>query len=357
MDLFIFLRLFGGLALFLYGMSVMGGSLEKAAQGRLEAMLERLTGSVGRAVLFGAAVTAVIHSSSAATVLVVGLVGAGVLRLRQAIGIIMGANIGTTVTAHILRLTAVSGDSLALRLLQSSSLTPAVAILGILLFLFAKKDALRDVGQMLLGFGIIFTGMMQMEEAVRPLAQLPAFGRMFAAMKNPLVGVLVGAVVTAVIQSSTASVGILQAISSTGAIPCSAAVPLILGQNIGTCVTPIFAGIGASRNAKRASVVNLIFNVLGALLFLAGMYAVHAVRPFPFWNDPIDSGGIADFHTLFNVAATVLFLPFTGLLERLAYVLIPLSREEGGGRAPDAPGERAIRRRPKAKPSRPRAGG
>lgn len=333
MDIFGFISLFGGLALFLYGMSVLGGSLEKASEGRLERILERLTGSVLRGVLLGAVVTAAIQSSSAATVIVVGLVNARVMKLRQAIGVIMGANIGTTITAHILRLSGGEGGFL-LRLISPTTLAPAMAIAGILFFMLAKGDRLREVGQMLLGFGVLFTGMFQMEAAVEPLRELPAFLRLFQAMTNPILGVLVGAGVTAIIQSSSASVGILQALSSTGAITWAAAVPIILGQNIGTCVTPMLASVGASKSAKRAALIHLTLNLLGTGVFLCGIYGVQRFIGLPFWGDVIDKGGIANFHTFFNVAVTVLFLPFVGLLERCVYLLVPQGDGEAEGQAP-----------------------
>ena len=333
MDFFGFISLFGGLALFLYGMSVLGGSLEKASEGRLERILERLTGSVIKGVLLGAVVTAAIQSSSAATVIVVGLVNARVMKLRQAIGVIMGANIGTTITGHILRLSGGDGGFL-LRLISPSTLAPAMAIAGILLFMLAKGDRLREVGQMLLGFGVLFTGMFQMEAAVEPLRELPAFLQLFQAMTNPVLGVLVGAGVTAVIQSSSASVGILQALSPTGAITWAAAVPIILGQNIGTCVTPMLASVGASKSAKRAALIHLTLNLLGTGVFLCGIYGAQRFIGLPFWGDVIDKGGIANFHTIFNVAVTVLFLPFVGLLERCVYLLVPQGDGEGEGQAP-----------------------
>ena len=334
MDLFGFIALFGGLALFLYGMSVLGGSLEKASQGRLEKVLERLTDSPLKGVLLGAAVTAAIQSSSATTVIIVGLVNARVMKLRQAIGVIMGANIGTTVTAHILRLSSVEGDNFLLRLISPDTLAPLMAIAGILLYFAAKKERPKEVGQMLLGFGILFTGMFQMEAAVEPLRELPAFARMFQTMTNPIIGVLVGAGVTAVIQSSSASVGILQALSSTGAVTWGAAVPIILGQNIGTCITPILASVGASKNAKRSAFVHLSLNLMGTAIFLAGTYAAQSLGWLPFWGDAIDKGGIANFHTLFNVAITIIFLPFTGFLERCAYFFVPRGKDEAEGQAP-----------------------
>lgn len=342
MDLFELVNLAGGLALFLYGMSVMSGALEKVSEGHLEKVLERLTSNVLKAVLLGAAVTAVIQSSSATTVIVVGLVNAGVLRLRQAIGVIMGANIGTTVTAHILRLTSVTGGGVLMRVLRPATLSGVLAVAGILLLLGARQDRAKSLGQMLLGLGVLFTGMLQMEEAVGPLAQLPAFARLFATLQSPLLAVAVGAAVTAIIQSSSASVGILQAVSATGAVTYAAAIPLILGQNIGTCITPILAGIGASRAAKRSAAVHLVFNLLGTTLFLGGLYLARSLVTLPFWDQPINSGGIANFHTLFNVTVTLVLLPFTGLLERLAYLVIPKGGQEQEQSAADLLEERLL---------------
>jgi phosphate:Na+ symporter len=241
------LNMCGGLALFLYGMSMLGSGLEKLSGGRLEKTLEKLTSNIFTSVLLGAAVTAAVQSSSATTVIVVGLVNAGILKFRGAVGVIMGANIGTTVTAHILRLSDISSDNFWMRLLKPTSLAPMVIIVGIILFMTARKSRQKEFSQILIGFGILFTGMFTMEGAVAPLKDLPAFSEMFATLQNPILGVLVGALVTAVIQSSSASVGILQALSSTGAITFSAAFPIIMGQNIGTCITPILASIGATK--------------------------------------------------------------------------------------------------------------
>jgi len=319
MDLFTFLALFGGLALFLYGMSLLGGSLEHAARGRLRQLLGRLTGSPLRGVLLGALVTAAVQSSSATTVIVVGLVNAGAISLRQSIGVIMGANIGTTVTAHILRLGGSgSGAGFWLRLCSPPALAPVMIIVGTALYLTARKSRPREVGQLLLGFGILFTGMLQMEAAVAPLRELPAFLRLFQTMADPLLGVLVGAGFTAIIQSSSASVGILQALSSTGSVTWAAAVPILLGQNIGTCVTPILASIGGSRGARQAAFVHLSFNLLGTGIFLVGIYGVQRVVGLPFWEDAITKGGIAEFHTFFNVVVTLVFLPFVGVIEKTA---------------------------------------
>lgn len=328
MTVFNAIHLLGGLALFLYGMTVLGDGLERMSGGRLERMLEKVTGNVFTSVLFGAGVTAALQSSSATTVIIVGLVNAKIMRLRPAIGVIMGANIGTTITAHILRLADISSDNFWLTLIKPATLAPLVAVVGIVLLTAGRRKSQKEIGRALLGFAVLFTGMFAMEEAVYPLRELPEFAQLFATMTNPLIGVLVGAVVTAVIQSSSASVGILQALSSTGAITCSAAYPIILGQNIGTCITPILASIGASKGAKRTGVVHLSFNVIGTVIFLIGLYTLHGFFDFPFWDTPIDRGGIANFHTLFNVVVTTLFLPFTGVLEKLAYLIIPSDESE-----------------------------
>ena len=323
MDFFMIVSLLGGLALFLYGMSMLGSGLEKLSGGRLEQTLEKLTNNVFKGVLLGALVTGAIQSSSATTVIVVGLVNARILKLRQAIGIIMGANIGTTVTAHILRLSDLSSDNFFLMLLKPTTLAPVVGIIGILMVMAGKKQKYKTLGEILLGFCILFTGMFNMEAAVSPLSESPEFASLFASLSNPVIGVLVGAGVTAIIQSSSASIGILQALSSTGIITWSSAIPIILGQNIGTCITPILASIGASKNAKRTAAVHLSFNIIGTCVFLIVIYTIQSISPFSFWDLPIDKGGIANFHTTFNVCVTLMFLPFVGLLEKLVIRLIP----------------------------------
>lgn len=323
MDFFMIVSLLGGLALFLYGMSMLGSGLEKLSGGRLEQTLEKLTNNVFKGVLLGALVTGAIQSSSATTVIVVGLVNARILKLRQAIGIIMGANIGTTVTAHILRLSDLSSDNFFLMLLKPTTLAPVVGIIGILMVMVGKKQKYKTLGEILLGFCILFTGMFNMEAAVSPLSESPEFANLFASFSNPVIGVLVGAGVTAIIQSSSASIGILQALSSTGIITWSSAIPIILGQNIGTCITPILASIGASKNAKRTAAVHLSFNIIGTCVFLIVIYTIQSISPFSFWDLPIDKGGIANFHTTFNVCVTLMFLPFVGLLEKLVIHLIP----------------------------------
>lgn len=321
----------GGLALFLYGMNVLGNSLEKLSGGRMERTLEKLTNSVWKGVLLGLVVTAAIQSSSATTVIVVGLVNAGILKLRSCIGVIMGANIGTTITAQILRMGDLEGSANAnffMSLLKPSTLAPVVAVVGIILLMAAKKPKQRDIGTILLGFSILFTGMFAMEAAVKPLSQVPEFAQVFSVLTNPVLGVLVGAIVTAIIQSSSASVGILQALSATGAITYASAIPIILGQNIGTCVTSMLASIGTSKNAKRAAFVHLYFNIIGAALFLAVVYIIQYTIGFPFWNDAVDKGGIANFHTIFNISCTLVFIPFAGLLEKLARLTVRSGKEE-----------------------------
>lgn len=329
MNIFSVIKLLGGLALFLYGMTVMSNGLERVSGGRLEQALEKLTSNLFKSIMLGLLVTAAIQSSSATTVIVVGLVNARILKLRQAIGIIMGANIGTTVTAHILRLSEInSSGSLILSFLKPTTLAPLAAIIGMLMYFAAKKVARRELGLILVGFGILFTGMFSMEAAVEPLRESATFAHMFSSLSNPILGVLAGLVVTAIIQSSSASIGILQALTVTGAITASAAYPIILGQNIGTCITPVLASIGASKNARRTAFIHVSFNVIGTVIFLVGMYAIQYTVGIPWWNNPINKGGIANFHTLFNVVVTLLFIPFTSLLERLAVFFIKADPDE-----------------------------
>jgi phosphate:Na+ symporter len=325
-DLFLtILAAFGGLALFIYGMNLMGEGLEKASGSKLEKVLDKMTSNAFVGVLLGAAVTAVIQSSSGTTVIVVGLVNAGMLKLRSAIGVIMGANIGTTVTGQILRLAELDSTgsaSKAMQFLKLDTLIPIICLVGLIILMLSKKSTGKNIGQIFLGLGILFTGMSAMTAAVKPLAELPAFGEAFAAMQNPVLGVLVGAGVTAIIQSSSASVGILQAMSTSGLITFSAAFPIIMGQNIGTTVTSILSAIGTTTNAKRAAAVHLLFNIIGTVIFLSAMYILQSIIHFAFWDKPIDMGGIANFHTLFNVTCTLLFLPFIKGFEKLATLIV-----------------------------------
>ena len=314
--------LLGGLALFLYGMDLMGKSLERQAGSRLQKILARLTENPFKGFLLGLAVTAVIQSSSATTVMVVGFVNSGIMELHQAIGIIMGSNVGTTVTSWILSLTGLEGDSLLIQLLKPSTFSPLLAFVGILLFMFGGEKK-KGAGGILIGFAILMTGMTAMSDAVSPLEDEPWFTELFVRFSNPILGVLVGALVTAVIQSSSASVGILQALSSTGAITYGSAIPIIMGQNIGTCATALISSVGTNKNARRAAMIHLYFNVIGVTVFLVLFYGLNAVFHFSFITDVIAPWGIAVVHTAFNLGATALLLPFTGLLERLACLTIP----------------------------------
>ncbi len=327
MSIFNIISLGGGLALFLFGMHLLATGMEKVSNGKAEKALERLTGNVFFSVLLGAGVTAVVQSSSLTTVLVVGMVNAGILKLQNAVGVIMGANIGTTVTGQILRLGDLESSGSAnavLQLLKPSTLVPVVSVAGIILVLLAgKKEMQKLAGEICLGFGVLFQGMFVMEAAMEPLQHSEAFRSIFVSLQNPFLGVLAGAVVTGVIQSSSASIGILQALSSTGAITFSAAFPIIMGQNIGTCVTSLLSSIGASKNARRAAMVHLYFNLIGTVLFMAAAYGIGTlIGGFPFWDQPIDRGGIADFHTIFNVVSTIVMLPFYKQLARLAELTI-----------------------------------
>jgi phosphate:Na+ symporter len=327
MDIFNVLTMTGGLALFLFGMHVMGEGLSKASGGRLEKILEKLTSSTLRGVLLGAGVTAVIQSSSATTVMVVGFVNSGIMTLQRAVGIIMGANIGTTITSWLLSLSGLEGDSIFIKLLKPSSFAPVLAIIGVSFLLFSKKDRKKDAGEILIGFAVLMTGMDTMSSAVKPLAGVPEFTRLFLLFENPLLGMLAGALLTAVIQSSSASVGILQALCASGAVSYGAALPIILGQNIGTCVTALLSSIGAKKNAKRTAFVHLYFNLIGTLVFMAVFYGSNAVFHYSFLGMAANATGIALCHTAFNVLATLLWLPASGLLVKLAMLTV---REEAG---------------------------
>lgn len=326
MDFFDLLTMVGGLALFLYGMHLLSEGLEKLSGGRLERVLENLTNNRIKAVLLGAGVTAVIQSSSATTVMVVGFVNSGIMKLSQAIGIIMGANVGTTITSWLLSLTGIESDNFLLQLVKPTSFSPVLAVIGVIFIL--KNGKKRDLGSILVGFAILMTGMDTMSSAMKPLSQVPWFTGLFTMFTNPLLGLLVGALLTAVIQSSSASVGILQALCATGSISYAAAVPIILGQNIGTCVTAMMSGVGASKNARRASIVHLLFNVIGTAIFLTVFYVLHAIIDFEFMQNAADSTGIALVHTGFNVAATLILFPFADYLEKLSFILIRPDEEE-----------------------------
>ena len=322
MDFFSILTLIGGLALFLYGMNAMGDGLAKVSGGKLEKILENLTSNPIKAVLLGAGVTAVIQSSSATTVMVVGFVNSGIMKLSQAVGVIMGANIGTTITSWILSLTGIQSDNFIIRMFKPTSFSPILAIIGVVFILFINDSKKKDIGTIFIGFAILMYGMDMMSSAVKPLAEVPAFTSLLLKFSNPLLGVLAGALLTAVIQSSSASVGILQALCLTGAVPFSAAIPIIMGQNIGTCITAILSAIGAKKNAKRAAAVHLYFNLIGTVIFMAVFYTVNAVVGFSFFHEAATPAGIAIIHSVFNITATIILLPFAKGLERLACLTI-----------------------------------
>ncbi len=323
MTLFDFLTMIGGLALFLFGMTVMGDSLERRAGSKLQGLLARLTTNKFAGLFTGMGVTAVIQSSSATTVMVVGFVNSGLMSLKQAINVIMGANIGTTITAWILSLAGIEGSNIIIQLLKPMSFTPVLALIGTVLLMFAKSSKSKDTGNILLGFAVLMFGMDIMSGAVSGLADIPAFQQIFIMFKNPILGMLAGAVLTAVIQSSSASVGILQALAMTGAVSYGAAIPIIMGQNIGTCITAIISSFGANRNAKRAATVHLSFNVIGTLVWLAVYAAVDAVLSPALFDQAASLAGIAVAHSVFNIACTALLLPLSGLLEKVAYILVP----------------------------------
>lgn len=328
MDIFGVLTMVGGLALFLYGMSLMGDGLSNISGGRLEKILEKLTSSPLKAVLLGAVVTAVIQSSSATTVMVVGFVNSGVMKLSQAVGIIMGANIGTTMTSWILSLSGIESGNLFMQFLKPTSFSPVLAIIGVSFLMFSKKEKKKDVGMILVGFAILMFGMDTMSEAVKPLANVPEFTNILLAFSNPILGMVAGMVLTAVIQSSSASVGILQALCVTGAVSYATAIPIIMGQNIGTCITALLSGIGASKNARRASLIHLYFNLIGTIVFMVVFYAINAFAHFPFLEVAAGAAGIAVIHTVFNVSSTIILLPFSKVIEKLAYISIKDEAEE-----------------------------
>ena len=322
MSIFNVLSMIGGLALFLYGMHVMGEGLAKASGGRMEAALEKMTGSPLKGVLLGAGVTAVIQSSSATTVMVVGFVNSGIMKLTQAVGVIMGANIGTTITAWILSLSGIESSNVFVSLLKPSSFSPVLAIIGVVFIMFSKKEKKQQIGMILVGFAVLMFGMETMTDAVAPLKDVPEFTSLLLKFQNPLLGMLAGLILTAVIQSSSASVGILQSLCATGAVTFGAAFPIIMGQNIGTCVTAIISAIGASKNAKRTAAVHLYFNLIGTAIFMAAFYLLHAIVHFDFINDTIGVAGIAVVHSTFNIVTTLILLPFNKVLVRLAEATI-----------------------------------
>lgn len=328
MSIYHVIQLIGGLALFLYGMNYMEKSLKKLSGGKLETILEKMTNNRFKGLILGAGVTAVIQSSSAVTVMAVGFVNSNIMSLHQVTGIIMGANIGTTITSWLLSLTGIESSDILVNLLKPSSFTPILAIIGAMMQIYSKTEKNKSISSILLGFSVLIFGMDTMSGAVAPLKNIPEFTQILTMFSNPILGILAGALITAVIQSSSASVGILQALSVTGSISVSAAFPIILGQNIGTCATALISSIGTSKNAKRTAIVHLMFNTVGAIAALIVFYGINTIFKLPFLNESVNAVSIAIIHSVFNIFATVILFPFGSALEKLAYRLIPLSKEE-----------------------------
>ena len=328
MDIFDVLSMVGGLALFLYGMHIMGDALAKMSGGKLEKVLERLTSNKWSAVLLGAGVTAVIQSSGATTVMVVGFVNSGIMKLNQAVGIIMGANIGTTATSWLLSLSGIDGGNFFLQMLKPTSFTPILAVIGAILVVFCKSEKKHNIGTILLGFAILMYGMTAMSSAVEPLKDVPQFTQILTKFENPLLGVIAGFVLTTIMQSSSVSVGILQALCSTGAVSYALALPIIMGQNIGSCTTAMISSVGASKDAKRAAAVHFYFNVIGTVVFMLVFYISNAFVHYAFLPQAANEVGIATIHSIFNIAATIVLLPLSGFLEFLAVKTIKDDDEE-----------------------------
>lgn len=328
MDFFSVLTMIGGLALFLYGMDMLGDALKKLSGGKLEIILEKLTSNKLMAILLGAGVTAIIQSSSATTVMVVGFVNSGIMKLTQSIGVILGANVGTTATAWILSLAEISGTGFFMKLLKPTSFSPVLAIIGVFMIMMAKKEKYKDIGSIMVGFAILMFGMDTMSTAVEPLAESPQFSSILLMFSNPVLGMLAGLILTAVIQSSSASIGILQALCVTGAVSYSTALPIIMGQNVGTCVTALISSAGAGKNGKRAALIHLYYNIIKTVGFMVIFYSLHAVLNFAFMETSISALGVAVVHTAFNVVAVVLIAPFSSVLEKLVYITIPETQEE-----------------------------
>ncbi|MDO4860094.1 MAG: Na/Pi symporter, partial [Bacillota bacterium] len=318
MTVFSFFTLFGGLAFFIYGMNQMSQSLEKLAGGKMESIVNRMTSNRFKGLFLGCAITVAIQSSSAVTVMLVGLVNSGILQIANTVGVIMGSNIGTTITAWIMSLVGISSDNMVVKMFKPESFSPVMAFIGIILIMVARTSKKRDVGNILVGFAILMYGMMLMSGSVSPLAESPSFTHILTAFNNPVLGVLTGLVVTAVIQSSAASVGMLQALSLTGGITYGMAIPIIMGQNIGTCATAILSSIGVSKNAKRVAVIHIAFNIIGTAVFMIIFYGLHSILDFEFLNDKINPVGVAACHSLFNLATTAMLLPFTNMLVNIA---------------------------------------
>ena len=321
--IFKIIALLGGLALFLFGMDVMGKALERTAGGKLQTILAKMSSNVFKGFLLGLGVTAVIQSSSATTVMVVGFVNSGIMTLKQAVGVIMGSNIGTTVTAWILSLSGLEGDSFIVQLFKPSTLSPVLGTIGIILYMFTKSEKKKNIGTVMLGFMALMTGMDLMSGSMSFLKGEAWFAELMISFSNPLLGILFGAVLTAVIQSSSASIGILQGLCGTGVVSFGAALPIILGQNIGTCVTALLGSVGANRNARRTAIVHLLFNTVGVCIFVIVFYGLGLFIPWSFLGDTVSAWNIAVIHTCFNVAATCVLMPMNGLLVKLAYLIIP----------------------------------
>ena len=328
MSFFNFLALLGGLALFLYGMELLGEGLSKVTGGRFEKILEKLTDNPIKAVVLGAGVTGIIQSSSATTVMVVGLVNSGMMVLNQAVGVIMGANIGTTITSWILSLAGIESNNFFIKLLKPTSFSPVIAIIGVALILFSKKEKKQSIGRIMIGFAILMYGMENMSDAVKPLADIPEFQNLFVMFENPILGMLVGVILTSIIQSSSASVGILQALCTTGFVKFASAVPIIMGQNIGTCITALISSVGAGKNGRRAAIIHLYFNLIGTIIFMIAFYSLNYLLKFSFMNTATTPVGIAIVHTVFNVSATIILLPFSKYLVKLAEFTIKDKAED-----------------------------
>ncbi len=318
MSVFNIISLFGGLALFLFGMSTMSDGLEKTAGGKLEKILKKMTDKPIKALILGIGITATIQSSSAVTVMLVGLVNSGIMSLSQSIGVIMGSNIGTTVTAWIISLAGIESDNFFVSLLKPTNFSPIIAFIGILLVMVAKKNRSKDIGSICLGFAILMFGMEMMSDSMAPLSDMPEFAEIMIKFNNPILGIIVGLVLTAIIQSSSATVGILQALSLTGVLSYSMAIPIIMGQNIGTCVTALISSIGVGKNAKRVTAIHIYFNIIGTIILLSGFYIANMVFNFAFADSATDPAGIAIVHSIFNIASTIILFPFSKQLEFLA---------------------------------------
>lgn len=328
MDIFNIFTLLGGLAFFLYGMTVMSSGLEKVAGGKMEQLLREMTSNPVKSLVLGLGITVIVQSSSAVTVMLVGLVNSGIMNLTQAIGVIMGSNVGTTVTAWILSLSGIESDNFFVQLLKPESFSPLLALAGVIMMMASRKNKTKNVGTILIGFAVLMFGMELMKNAMSPLADMPEFTHILTAFSNPLLGIIIGTVVTAVIQSSAASVGILQALSLTGSISYGMAFPIIMGQNIGTCISAVLSAIGVNTNARRVAAVHIAFNVLGTIIFMAAYQIITSIWDIPLFKESINPFGIAVLHSIFNIATTIMLFPFTKFLEKIAMVTVKDDKKE-----------------------------